>query len=174
MAPFSGYRTNTLRGDRRAVEGLPLTMIIVMVVLAITIPLIFGSLRAYDRGRMEAELVSEMNGFASMAQLIYTSGPGNSALIEFMAEPGSIAGINYVIFGDVPGGGLASTIRYKIQGIDEQMMLISSPLVPMMSNQSAGLQISSGAYKILAECVAGYYNPDDPSQQTYVRLSIYQ
>jgi len=174
MAKFFGCWPNTLRGERNAVEGLPLTMIIVMVVLAITIPLIFGSLRAYDRGRVEAELVSEMNDFASMAQLIYTSGPGNSALIEFNAVAGSMTGIDYVIFGDEPGAGLASTIRYKFQGLDEQIMLVSSPNVPMMSNESAGFQLSSGNYQILVECLSGYCNPENPSQQTYLRLSIFQ
>ena len=168
-----GSRLNHLYSDRNAVEGLPLTMIIVMIVLAITIPMIFGSLRAYDRGRVEAAMTSEINDFASMVQLIFISGPGNSAIIDFDAASGSMTGIDYVAFGDEPGAGLASTIRYKLQGQEEFIMLISSPNVPMMSNESEEFRLSSGNYRILAECMTGYLDSND-TKSTYVRLSIHQ
>jgi len=162
--------------DNKAIEGLPLTMIVVMVVLAITIPLIIGSLRAYDRGRVEQELASEIDRFISMVQLVYTSGPGNSAVIEFNAASGSMTHIDSVIFGDEPGGSMASIIRYTITGRVEVMTLLESPNVPMMSSSNTSFEISSGNYKIMAECVFGNLdlNGDGLSPDTFIRLALVQ
>ncbi|MBA3046513.1 MAG: hypothetical protein KKH41_08255 [Candidatus Thermoplasmatota archaeon] len=143
------------RHDESAVEGLPMTLIISMVILAITVPLIFGSLRAYDRGRVEAELTTEIDNFISMAQLVYTSGPGNSAVVEFNAVGGSMTQIDYIHFGDEIGGELASTIRYRLQGQQEKIYAITSPNVPMLSAEYTAFQLSSGTHIVLVECIMG-------------------
>ena len=165
---------HSLGKNNKAIEGLPLTMIVVMVVLAITVPLIIGSLRAYDRGRVEQEIASEIDRFISLVQLVYTSGPGNSAIIEFNAASGSMAHIDYVIFGDDLGGNMASVIRYTIQGRAEVMTILESPNVPMMSSDNSTFQISSGNYRILAECVSSSFdlNGDGLYADTYVRLDL--
>jgi hypothetical protein len=168
--------SHSIGSNNKAIEGLPLTMIVVMVVLAITIPLIIGSLRAYDRGRVEQEMASEIDRFISMVQLVYMSGPGNSVVIEFNAASGSMTSIDYVKFGDDPGGNMASVIRYTVQGRAEVMALLESPNVPMMSSDNTTFQISSGDYRILAECVSGNIdlNGDGFSADTYVLLSLAQ
>lgn len=162
--------------DCHAVEGLPLNMIIVMTVLAITVPLIFGSLQAYDRGRIEASLASEIDNFIAMAQLIYVSGPGNSALIEFSAAGGSFSGIDSVTFGDAAGGNMASVIRYVVHNSPEQLILLSSPNVPMMSEELGAFEIQSGSYIILAECVSwsADLNGDGIGNDVFIRLSLVQ
>jgi hypothetical protein len=170
MVPLSIF------GNNKAIEGLPLTMIVVMIVLAITIPLIIGSLRAYDRGRVEQELQSEIDRFISVVQLVYTSGPGNSVVIEFNAASGSMTSVDSVKFGDDPGGSMASIIRHTIQGQAEIMTLLESPNVPMMSSGNTSFQISSGSYRIMAECVSGSLdlNGDGLCVDTYVLLSLVQ
>ena len=167
---------HSLGKNNKAIEGLPLTMIVVMVVLAITIPLIIGSLRAYDRGRVEQEIASEIDQFISMVQLVYTSGPGNSAVIDFNAASGSMTHIECVKFGDEPGGSMASVIRYTIQGRPEVMVLLESPNVPMMSSGNTSFQISSGSYSIMAECIVGSFdlNGDGISNDTFIHLEIVQ
>jgi hypothetical protein len=169
-------KPRSLRNNNKAIEGLPLTMIVVMVVLAITIPLIIGSLRAYDRGRVEQGLASEIDSFISMVQLVYTSGPGNSVLIDFNAASGSMARIDSVIFGDGPGGSMASVIRYTIQDRQEVMTLLEAPNVPMMSSGNTSFQISSGSFRIMAECVSGNIdlNGDGISNDTFIRLGLVQ
>lgn len=129
-------------------------MLVTMVVLAITIPLVFSSLRAYDRGRVEATIISEIDEFVSSVQSIYISGPGNSVLVDFDLSPGAMTGIDYVMFGDSPGGNLSSVVRYKLNGAPERLLAIVSPNVPMTSNESAALTIMSGGYSIKAECAS--------------------
>lgn len=160
--------------SREAIEGLPLTMIVTMVILAITIPMIIGSLRAYDRGRVEQELSSEINDFITMTQLVYTSGPGNSAEIEFNVPNGGMIHIDSVIFGDCPGSAMASVIRYVIHGRAEVLVVLESPNVPMMSQNNTAFQISPGAHTILAECVSGNFNPGVNNVSTAVLLSLVQ
>lgn len=166
-------RSHSIGRNNNAIEGLPLTMIVVMVVLAITIPLIIGSLRAYDRGRVEQEIASEIGRFISMVQLVYTSGPGNSVVIDFNAPSGSMTHIDCVKFGDEPGGNMSSVIRYMIHGRAEVMVLLESPNVPMISQNNTAFHISSGGYRIMAECISGNLdlNDDGLSSDTYVRLT---
>lgn len=148
-------------------------MIIAMVVLAITVPIVFGTLKAYDRGRVETSLISEIDSFISQVQLIYTSGPGNSAVIAFDASDSSFTRISNVTFGSPPGGSMASVIRYTISGQAEQMVQLLSPSVPMMSPGNETFVISSGTHDIWAECISGTadLNGDGIGNDTYIRLS---
>ncbi|MDD4308092.1 MAG: hypothetical protein PHU53_04715 [Thermoplasmata archaeon] len=151
-------------------------MIVAMVVLAITVPIVFGSLKAYDRSRVETSLISEINRFISQVQLIYISGPGNSAVISFDASDSSFARIGNVTFGSPPGGSMASVIRYTISGQAEQMVQILSPSVPVMSQDNGTFIIYSGVHDIRAECVSGAadLNGDGIANDSYVRLCIVQ
>jgi hypothetical protein len=148
-----------------AVEGLPLTLLVTMVVLAITIPLVFGSFRAYDRGRVEAMITAEIDEFISSIQTIYYSGPGNSILVDFEAIPGAMTGIDYVIFGDSQGGNLTSVIRYKLQNSPERLVAVISPNVPMVSIDGSGLSVSPGTSNIKAECVSA-------NDSLYIQLEL--
>jgi hypothetical protein len=141
-----------MRRNRDAVEGLPMTLMVTMIILAITLPMIFGALRSYDRARVESSLISEIEGFMGVVQQLYVSGPGNSARIEFNAMSGSMTGVEYVILGDEPGGSMASVIRYKLQNAPEKAMAISSPNVPLGSWADSAFSIQSGKYFIRAEC----------------------
>ncbi len=165
MAPAPGRE----RPGRDGVEGLPLTLLVTMVVLAITIPLVFSSLRAYDRGRVEALVISEIDDFISSVQSIYISGPGNSVLVDFDLSAGAMTGIDYVMFGDSPGGNLSSVIRYKLNDAPEKLLAIVSPNVPMTSNESAALVIMPGANSIKAEC-ASVASPE--GTRAYVVLKL--
>ncbi len=144
---------NRVHRDSLGVEGLPVTLMVTMVVLAITIPMIFGSFRAYDRGRVESTLVAEIGDLSSTVQHLYISGPGNSALVEFNALRGSLTGIEYIIIGDEPAAANASIIRFKLQGRPEAAVGISSPSVPITSADNSSFSFASGTFLIKAECV---------------------
>ncbi|MDO9537287.1 MAG: hypothetical protein Q7J68_03100 [Thermoplasmata archaeon] len=172
--PKRSSSSRRLKESLSGVDGLPMTLVITMIVLAITVPLVFGSLRIYDRSRTETNLQAEIDSFISMVQMVYTSGPGNSVQINFNAANGGLTTIDSVMFGDVPGGAMASVIRYTIQGRQEAMVLIESPNVPMLSMDNSTFLISSGSYTIIVECESGQYdlNGDGFYSDTYVCLSL--
>ena len=171
-------KTVSSRGNLRissaGIEGLPLTLIITMIVLAITLPMIFGSLRAYDRARVETALESEINRFISAVQTVYIAGPGNSAAIDFHALDGSMTGIESVSFGDVPNGSFASSVRYTLQGRAERAIPISQPSAPMVTDEDTALKIGAGNYKIQAECITSPadLNGDGRITDSCVRLRL--
>ena len=163
-----------LSTDTRAVEGLPLKLIITAIVLAITIPLMFGALKTYDKSKVEQELNSEIDRFISAVQLIYSSGPGNSAVLEFRAAKGTFTGLDYIKFGDEPGGDYSSVIRYRISGMQETPTVIQSPNVPMMCSSNLTFEIMPGTYEIIAECLTSQsdLNGDGLSPDNYIRLML--
>ncbi|MCK5024341.1 MAG: hypothetical protein KAR56_01855 [Thermoplasmata archaeon] len=165
---------NQFLTDTRAVEGLPLKLIITAIVLAITIPMMFGALRTYDRSKVEQEIKSEIDRFISMAQLVYSSGSGNSAVLEFRAAKSTFTGIDYVRFGDVPDGNYSSVVRYRISGMPEVPTVILSPNVPLMSSGNSTFEIMSGNYQIIAECLTTLsdLNGDGLAPDNYVQLSL--
>ena len=168
------HRSRHIPFDDNGIEGLPLTLIIVMIVLAITVPLVFGSLRAYDRSRIETSLISEIDDFISLVQLVYTSGPGNSVVVDFNVQTGSFVGIDSVTFGDAAGGDMASVIRYIVDDRPEQLIILKNPNVPMMSLDNESFQIPSGSYRIKADCAMGTadLNNDGLSDDTFIILSL--
>jgi len=163
-----------LQDDLSAVEGMPLRMMAVMVVLAISIPLVIGSFRAYDTGRAEASVSSEIRNLISAVQNIYASGEGNSMSLGFMTGGGSLARVDSVTFGDVLGGELSSTIRYRLHGRTERIVVVESPNVPITGPGGMPLGVGQGSYRILAECLRSDtdLNSDGLSPDTYVRLSL--
>jgi hypothetical protein len=162
------------RHDTDAVEGLPLRLIIAMVILAITVPATLGSFRAYDRNRVETCLLSEIDALSSAVKTVYISGPGNSAAIEFNPVSGSMTDVESVTFGDIPGGDMASAIRYRLQGRAECIVPVVSPNVPMSGADGAPLRLTSGNYVIMAECMNSGtdLNADGYGPDAFVCLSI--
>ena len=164
----------SLSCDSRGIEGVPIKLLIVAIVLAITGPLIFSALMSFDRARVEQGLEAELDEFVSTVQVIYTSGPGNSVTIEFDIPSGTFTRVETVCFGDVPGGSMSSVIRYRLQGRAESLMVLESPNVPMIGLDNVPLEIASGRYDILAECLVTDQdlNNDGMVPDTYVRLTL--
>ena len=163
-----------LRNNHASVEGLPLQLIITAVVLAITIPLMFGALRTYDKSKVENETRSEISEFISTVQLVYVSGPGNRAVVEFHAPNGAFTGIDYLKFGDAPGGNNSSVIRYKISGMQEVPTVLKSPNVPMMSVEDNEFTLMPGQYEIIVECLTHDcdLNGDGLAPDNFIQLSL--
>jgi len=167
-------KKKVLAANTHAVEGMPLQLIIVAVVLAITIPLMFGALRTYDKSKVEQELNSEIDNFIGMAKLAYTSGPGNSAIVEFRAAKGTFTSIDYVRFGAEPDNNFSSVIQYKLNNRPEVLIVVESPNVPMMSLDNSTFEIQPGEYKIMIECRSSQsdLNGDGLSPDNFIQLSL--
>ena len=163
-----------LRSDNSAVEGLPIKLIITAIVLAITVPIIFASLRSYDRASVEQQLASEIDRFIGLVQLTYTAGPGNSALIEFDVPSGTFTRVERISFGDAPGGAMISVIEYEIRGASPVPVVVESPNVPMMCSGNITFEIASGSYDIVAECLVSQQdlNGDGIHPDAYISLSF--
>ena len=162
------------QNSHASVEGLPLQLIITAVVLAITIPLMFGALHTYDKSKVENEIRSEISEIIATIQMIYVSGPGNRAIVEFNANNGAFTSIDNVKFGDEPGGNYSSVIRYTINGMQEVPTVLKSPNVPMISIDGSAFILMSGQYEIIVECLTheSDLNDDGLAPDNFIQLSL--
>lgn len=161
-------------GRSGTIEGLPLQLIITMVVLAITIPLMFGGLKSYDRSRLETEINAQIEEFAASAQILLISGPGNSATVDFTAPSGGLNRLDYMMFGDVPGGNFSSVIRYRIAGHQEASVLLRDPNVPMADDSDKTLELMPGEYRLNIRCLSSGtdLNGDGLLPDNFLQLSV--
>jgi len=163
-----------LAKSRDGLEGLPLQLIITAIILAITVPMMFGALRNYDRSMTRQNLVEEIDDFAAGVQNLFMMGPGNSQTFEFTASGSAFCRPEQIMFGDNPTGEFQSVIRFRISGMAEEYRVIQSPNVPMMNIENETLEILSGTHMIIAECRTSQLdlNGDGHMPDNYMLLSV--
>ncbi|OGR08743.1 MAG: hypothetical protein A2341_17935 [Deltaproteobacteria bacterium RIFOXYB12_FULL_58_9] len=142
------------RPGRDGLEGLPLQMAIVAVVMAISSPIIYGGLRAYESSALENKVASEAGAMAELAKLLYIGGPGNAQALEVDLRGGLTSNVDYLLVGDVPGGAYESCIRYRIKGQAEKALLIEEPNTPLCGPGGEPLRLLEGTHRLMLECVS--------------------
>ena len=60
----------------------------------------------------------------------------------------------------------------RLAGAPEQVMVVESPNVPMMSAQNGTLALCQGEHRILVECVVSEDASQAIGKMTYLRLSV--
>lgn len=159
--------------DEEGVEGIPLKLIIVVVILAITIPMIWKGLESYDRSQTENNLRSEIDFLSMHIKQVYLNGLGNAQDVEVDFNDGMMTKIERVEIGDSVQG-LWSSIRYKLSHKSLEYLLIKNPNIPMgnVSNGEVGpLSCGPGRYTIHLECKDGFDFDDDGTSDLYVEVS---
>lgn len=136
----------------RGLEGLPLKIAIVVIVMAISSPIIYGSLRAYEAAKLESQMGSEASAIAELAKLLYTGGPGNAQQLTVNLRGGVTSRSDYMEIGDVPNGTYASCIRYRVRGLAMKTLLIEGPNVPMRGSDGEPLRMFEGKHSLMLEC----------------------
>ena len=159
--------------DERGVEGIPLKLIIVMVILAITIPVTWKGLESYDRSQTENNLRSEIEFLSTHIKQIYLNGIGNAQDVEVDFKDGMMTKIEWVKLGDSIEG-IWSAIRYKLSHKSDDLFLIKNPNIPV-GNVSQGeigpLSLGAGRQTIHLECREGFDFDDDGTEDMYVEVS---
>ena len=136
-------------------EGLPLKLAIVAVVMAISSPIIYGSLRAYEAAKLEGQMGSEASAIAEMSKLLYVGGPGNAQPLTVNLRGGVTSSAEYMLVGDVPNGTYESCIRYRVRGLAEKTLLIESPNIPLQGIGGVPLKMMEGKHSLMLECKDG-------------------
>ena len=144
-----------LRPGTDGLEGLPLKIAIVAVVMAISSPIIYGSLRAYEMGKLEGQMGSEASAIAELAKMLYLGGPGNAQQLTVNLRGGVTSSADYMLVGDTPDGTYESCILYRVKGMAEKTLLIESPNVPLRAEREAPLKMLEGRHSLMLECKVG-------------------
>lgn len=159
--------------DREGVEGIPLKLIIVVVIMAITIPATWKGLEMYDRSQTENNLRTEIEFLTTHIKQVYLNGIGNAQDVDVDFRDGMMTSIDWIKIGDSVEG-VWSSIKYKLSHKSTDFILIKNPNIPM-GNLSSGeigpLKLGAGVHTIHLECREGFDFDDDGAQDMYVEVS---
>jgi hypothetical protein len=162
-----------IQSSFQGVEGIPLKLIIVIVIMAITIPIAFKGLESYDRFQTENNLRSELDFLSANIKQVYLNGLGNAQDVEVDLRDGMMTKIEDVKIGDSVEG-IWSTIRYKLNHKATVILLVKNPNIPMGSTEEDGLGalvVGAGSHTIHLECKVGPDFDDDDVDDMYVEVS---
>jgi hypothetical protein len=161
------------RLPEEGVEGIPLKLIIVMVIMAITIPAAFKGLESYDRFQTENNLRSELDFLSANIKQVYLNGLGNAQDVDVNFQDGMMAKVEEIKIGDSIDGKW-STIRYKLNHKNTVIMLVKNPNIPIgyvNHDEITPLSLGEGRHTIHLECKEGFDFDSDGAFDMYVEVS---
>ncbi len=139
-----------LRADPSGIEGLPLQLLIVAIVLGITVPVVYAGLDAYDRGQVRTRVEGELLRLTHAAQQYAVAG-GGAETLALDLRGGTFTTMEYAWIGDRPGGPFANVVRYRISGEGERAIVIERPTVSMSGPDGTTLVLGAGTVEIHLE-----------------------
>lgn len=151
--------------DQRGVEGLPLKLLIVAIVMGISIPAVLASWSNAERQHTENSLRSELNYLETRIVQVYQAGLGNAISVKLHIESGMLASIEYVLVGDGLDSPWRSAIRWKLSGQAESLVAIEDD-IPVCSEDGNALRMSPGWHYLYLEA------KKEESGLLYVEISV--
>ncbi len=136
-------RSRLLR-NKFGVEGIPFKLIIIIVILAISLPIAFDRFNHWDADKTEKEIRNEITNLVTRIKMAYLSGVGNVDTVDVDFRDGATTRVDAIIFGANPNAGFPEvvSISYTIEGIT-QTILVQDPEIPMA-------EFDGGEYRSLA------------------------
>ena len=159
--------------DDNAVEGIPLNLIIVLLVLAIALPIIWAGLANYDRTQKENDIRNEIEFIITTIKFVYTGGEGNSQLIDVDFDSSFATKVERVEIGGSTKS-LWYTIRYKLSGNSKQTIIIENPNIPVVNKTDSGLdalEVGEGRHSLLFTARSDHDLDDDGRNDLYVEVA---
>lgn len=138
-----------MRADANAVEGLPLQLMIMAIVVAVSVPPIFAGLAASERQHLEMRVREEAYRVIGAAQSFYIAG-GGSEVLEIDLTGLLTVSVEYVRFGG--NGGNATVAFYRLTG-DPERAIVPRPAVPMSGADGRPFVLGAGLHHVRVELV---------------------
>lgn len=159
--------------DEAGVEGIPLKLIIVMVIVAITVPVAWKGLESYDRSQTETNLVMEIDFLVAHIKQVYLSGMGNARDVDVDFSGGLVTSVERIEIGDSEDG-VWSSIRYKLGHENSRFVLIKNPNIPIarVNEDDVGpLVVGPGRHTLRLETRSDRDFDSDGQEDLYVEVS---
>ena len=158
--------------EEDGLEGLPLQLIIVTILITATVVPSLLLFEAYDRNNAETKILNELGFLAVRIQQVYLGGVGNAQTIEIELDGGFFSEVERVEIGDKPGG-LWMTIRYKLSERSEKIISTENPVVPMGVEEGdlmKSLVLSEGHHRLRLVARDDYDFNQDGLDDLFVEL----
>lgn len=139
-----------LADDKKAIEGLPLKLLITAIVMGIAIPAVLAMWSNVEKVQVENSVRSEMNYLVLRIQQVHRSGPGNAVIVEIDLDSGVFTRIDHVLVGDSLSSPLKGTIRWKLGGGQENIIPIEDG-IPVCGKNDEALKLAEGHSSLYLE-----------------------
>jgi len=139
--------------DKRGLEEMPLRLMIIAIIMAITVPMIFDALGEFSEDQVESNIQEEVAKIITAIKLSYSSGVGTSIPVSVSFSDGVLCSIEYIRLGDTLNETYESIVRFKITDSPRTYVPVE-PYVPITNQQDGGdsgpLVLSAGSYRLHA------------------------
>lgn len=162
------------QSNTKALEGLPLQLLITVIIIAIAAPLSWSYFSIYDSEQTEANLLRELDIFMVRAKQVYTAGEGNIDTFRLEIRDGAVTSVEYVEIGNSLAEHLfqSSEVHYRLSGQSGRHLSIRDPFVPLNSTADGVLQLKAGTHTLRLECRLSELDLDgDGARDLYVQVS---
>ncbi len=151
--------------DERGIEGLPLQMLIIALVLSIGLPVVYSSIRYHDTQRILNDLEEKAFFISEKARQIYLHGEGNSAVLDLQLEDGIFREIEFL---EITNGTYKNQIQWRLRGGDGGRHFVREDF-PLISEETP-LRLGRGEHRLRLECEFGP-TLDTNEEHLYVKVS---
>lgn len=143
----------TISSDRRALESLPLRLLIVAVVASMSVVPAAEALETLKDRDFLTRAGQAMDRVIFTAQVLATQGPGARRTIDLdLSSDGSLHAVSLVI-GDSPGGAASRAAVLELSSGARLVRLAEDPPAAMTSPFGQGLEVHSSRFSLAMQTV---------------------
>ncbi len=145
------------RIDSRGIEGFPLQLLIMFIVVAMVVPMSWNYLEVYSVQQTQQTIDTQLDYLEAAVRDVYSMGPGNVRVVEMELKGGLVSGLDYMYIGGTPNDVWSnlSSFRYRVHGGVEQYFMITNPNIAMV-NMTGMFELSNGLRMIEVRTVDEY------------------
>lgn len=139
--------------DRRGLEGMPLKLLIMSLLVSLTLPVVMGSVESYERSTARSMVIKEAERLVSEIEEVMSAGEGNRRIVS-ISLPAAADRFHLALeAGDAIGGTASMTVRCTRDGIAFITLAPEAPPARITSADGQSLRLQSGEHRISVECV---------------------
>ena len=137
---------NVKEWDRRGLEGLPLKLLLVALLISLSLPVVASSMDGYRKNVEEAALGAEVSRLASSISEVHAAGEGNVRFITVGVPAGDVAI-------EIGGEGVdAMSIRGVVAGCVVRTMYLDDPPARVITGTGGAMTMGEST-NIRLECI---------------------
>ena len=138
--------------DREGIQGLPLRLMVVALLISLTLPIALGTLQGFEEQTQVRAGMRIAQEIGSAATSAYSSGEGNVRIVKLDWPDGQQgAALKLGLAGPV-GSLLSTRLDVIVGGVVSGQHFLSDPLVHLLSGGEERLEIGPGCEGLRLSC----------------------
>lgn len=139
--------------DRKGLEGLPLKLMIIFLILSLTMPILMESAEYYDVLVIKKNLIIEAEKIRRGAYSVYLSGPGNLRTIDVEIPEGTFGQVCRLEFGGSVNDSASLMIKCFINDNLCGTIILDNPRISIVSNSGQPIVLENDGVTLSLSCV---------------------